>query len=180
MTYEKMLSIQILIADWVKGHQSLMSPVYCFVLFYKIQISPFNSFMLRATPFALQLYYSYILFVFFWTCFLLCLSALSHIAFFLFCFFSSIMIFCSVKAPRKAVLFHEYQASTGRFNKFVSLLAAALSFFMNAVSQRVCLSASLSLITGHPGLKNMHHCIVRVVPKLPPLCVCVCALCVWS
>lgn len=97
--------------------------------------------MLRATPFALQLYYSYILFVFLNMFSVVYVCTFTHC---LFCFcFSSIMIFCSVKAPRKAVLFHEYQASTGRFNKFVSLLAATLSFFMNAVSQRVSFCVSL-------------------------------------
>lgn len=47
------------------------------------------------------------------------------------------------KPPRKAVLFHEYQASTGRSNKFLSLLAASV-FFMITASGRACVFVCMS------------------------------------
>lgn len=55
------------------------------------------------------------------------LSALSSIPV-LFC------LFLLSKDPRKAVLFHEYQVSTGRINKLASLFAACPVSLMSSVS----------------------------------------------
>lgn len=84
------------------------------------------------------------------------LSALSHIACF---FFFSIMFYAPLKnkqkkkPPRKAVLFHEYQASTGRSNKFVSLLAASVCFFYDHCI-RVCVFACASFYYRPPVLRK--------------------------
>lgn len=140
--YGKMSSIQILIVDWVNGVSYWCPDMLLFFLFFFIKcwFLPFISFMLGAVLFALKLYYSLHSFCIFWTTSLFCLSALSHIAS-LFCF--SPWCFCSVKTPRKAVLFHEYQASTGRSNKFVSLLAASLCLLWMLCCGHVCLCACL-------------------------------------
>lgn len=114
----------IWMVDGLKGVSVADTPSIFFYIRYRFYHS--SLLVIRATLFAFQLYYSYILFVFLNAFSVVCL----HFHTLPFCrfFFPSIIKFCSVKAPRKAVLFHEYQASTGRFNKFVSLLAAALSF----------------------------------------------------
>lgn len=97
-------------------------------------------------PFTLELYYSLHSFCIFWSVFFF-LSALSHIASLCFSFPLCFML-CwknkQTKTPRKAVLFHEYQASTGRSNKFVSLLAASVCFFMITASGPACVFACVS------------------------------------
>lgn len=57
-----------------------------------------------------------------------------------FVFFS--FVFLLSKTPRKAVLFHEYQASTGRFNKFVSVLPTSLPLLWT-LCQGMCVCLSL-------------------------------------
>lgn len=69
------------------------------------------------------------------------------------------------KPPRKAVLFHEYQASTGRSNKFVSLLAASLCFsFMITVSERACLRAHLFYYRP-PMLRKRILVLLQTIPE---------------
>lgn len=131
--YGKMSRIQFLI-------ESVADVPICYVCFYK----RFCHFILDAlsSPFALKLYYSLHSFCIFERFFCLHFHTLPLFFFPLFFFF----FFCFVKTPRKAVLFHEYQASTGRFNKFVSLLAASLFLLWS----RVCVYVPVTLVGGHP------------------------------
>lgn len=120
-----------------KGASMTDVPV-TYIFFYKIKILPFISFYAQSSPFCFPtvlLLHSFCIFERVFCC--VCLHF--HTLPFFVCFlFFSILKLCSLKAPRKAVLFHEYQASTGRFNKFVSLLAATLSFFyINTLSPYV-------------------------------------------
>lgn len=99
-------------------------------------------------PFTLELYYSLHSFCIFWSVFFFCLH-FHTLPLFVFLFH---YVLCSVgktnkqkkKPPRKAVLFHEYQASTGRSNKFLSLLAASVCFFMITASGRACVFVCMS------------------------------------
>lgn len=137
-----MSSIKILIVDWVKGI-SYWCPNVC-LFFNKMQILPFNSFMLRAILFALKLYYSLHSFCIFEHVFcFVCLHFHTLPLCFVFVFLH--YVFCSVKTPRKAVLFHEYQASTGRFNKICFITCSISVSFMNAASWHVCLCVFVCL-----------------------------------
>lgn len=90
--------------------------------------------------FAIKLYYSLHSFCIFEHVF--CFVCLHFLTLpFCFCVFFSLLFvffFLLSKTPRKAVLFHEYQASTGRFNKFVSLLATSLSLLWT-LCQSMCM-----------------------------------------
>lgn len=101
----------------------------------------------------LNCYTLYILFVFL-NMFFLLFCPHFHVAS---VFYSSLSFrFLLSKTPRKAVLFHEYQVSTGRFNKFVYLLATFSVSFMTTVS--TCLSL---LNYRPPMLRKYASCIVR-------------------
>lgn len=127
-----------------------------FVMFFFIEDSAIR---FSSCPFALELYYSLHSFCIF-------LERVNF--FFFFClhfhtlpvfFFFSIMFYAPLKnkqkkkPPRKAVLFHEYQASTGRSNKFVSLLAASVCFFYDHCI-RVCVFACASFYYRLPILRK--------------------------
>lgn len=122
--------------DWEKGCQLLTSPNH--FLLIKCRFLPFSYFYALSNPvccktIVLFTFFLYFLNIFSFVCtFTCCLFVLV-----LFCF-RFLCLVCSVKTPRKAVLFHEYQVSTGRVNKFVSLLAIFLSLSW-PLSLHVCL-----------------------------------------
>lgn len=91
------------------------------------------------------------------------LSALSSIPV-LFC------LFLLSKDPRKAVLFHEYQVSTGRINKLASLFAACPVSLMSSVS---VFGFCFCFIFTHVSWIRSHPCFVRDLEKLTTIYVCV-------
>lgn len=113
-------------------------------LFYKMQILPFNSFMLWAILFAIKLYYSLHSFCNFER-FLFCLSALSHIAsLFCFCFFSP-LCFCSVKLPEKQFYSMNIKPLLEDSINLFQYLQHLCLFYEHCVRACVCVFVCLSL-----------------------------------
>lgn len=167
---------------WLRKGDQLLTSLYDFFFFFiKCRFfCPSILLCFEQSSLLLNCITLYILFVFFeHFCFVCLHFHMLHLCF-VFLFFS--FVFLLSKTPRKAVLFHEYQASTGRFNKFVSLLATSPSVIWS-LCQGMCVCVcgvcvSVSLITGHPLLRKYASWYCQGLSKTwATLCVvCVCVL----
>lgn len=128
-------------------------------------------------PFALELYYSLHSFCILWRVFFFFCLHFHTLPLFVFVFHYVVCSFGKTnkqKTPRKAVLFHEYQASTGRSNKFVSLLAASVFFYDHCVKACVCVCVRVFLLQA----THKKMCILvllkmfrRTIPLVQRVCV---------